>query len=563
MQIFLYEFSYFLAASLAILVSFSAFALFILTFRYERKLQTVWRALGFLLLAIAFLILIWERKSPGIGLLAVIVQAFALFSIYRGVAKEPKLVQLIDVPSSDRIMERPGQKIAREKLIENKSLIIVVFLVILVCLLLLPGYLYIGAYLPSIIELIATIFVIGTIGIQITRYRADHNVINLHPMIGYIFLLIRGIAMVFYRLPDINIVILRKLALPYSWAWQLAVIGTFFAFVFLGLWAWNFIKVRTFLRTYVVFISLVILVSTVGALIFTLFVFKVIENNNLELMQKGADTEAVIMNDRANTAMFIAGLIADDSRVLQAVRGGNYGTLLELTTKYLESSEVDIVRVYNTNAEVLASPSDPRDKGRIFKEDNVLMFTIGENKQVRTFATYPGVLADYVVARAIYPLVDKSQTIGAIEVGFKFDNAFVDFSKEKTNLDVTIYTGSKISATTLKTADNVSRYVGSQEANQDVLNNTIIQGKNYTTTLDRFGEVYYSAFAPIRDINGQIIGMVSVGTPTFLLLDAMRQQLVTTFIIVSLLSALISLLGYYLMPGLRLSASQMQKKNNI
>jgi hypothetical protein len=560
MQIFLYEFSYFLAASLAILVSISAFALFILTFRYERKLQTVWRALGFLLLALAFLILIWERKEPSISLLAVILQAFALFSIYRGVAKEPRLVHLIEVPSSERAMERPGLKLGKEKLMESKSLVMVVILVILVLLLLLPGSLYIGAYLPSLLEAIATVFIIGTIFIQIRRYRADKNVVNLHPMIGYIFLLIRGLAMILYRLPDLNIVILRKLSLPYSLAWQLAVLATFLAFIFLGLWAWNFIKVRTFLRTYVVFISLVILVSTVGALIFTLFVFKVIENNNLELMQKGADTESVIMNDRANTAMFIAGLIADDTRVLQAVKGGNYGTLLELTTKYLESSEADILRIYNTYGEIIASPSDPRDKGRLFQDDKTLIFTMTEKKQVRTFATYPGVLADFIVTRALFPLIANNQTIGAIEVGFKFDNAFVDFSKEKTNLDVTIYTGSRISATTLKTADQVSRYVGSEEVNKDVLNNTLRQGKNYTTTLDRFGEIYYSAFSPIRDVNGQIIGMVSVGTPTFLLLDAMRQQLVTTFIIVALLSALISLIGYYLMPSLRASASQIQTK---
>jgi hypothetical protein len=276
MQIFLYEFSYFLAASLAILVSISAFALFILTFRYERKLQTVWRALGFLLLALAFFLLIWERKSPGIALIAVIVQAFALFSIYRGVAKEPKLVHLIEVPSSEKSMERPGLKLGKEKLMQRKSLIMVVILLILAFLLLLPGYLYLGAYLPSIIEAIATIFVIGTILIQIKRYRADKNAINLHPMIGYVFLLIRGLAMIFYRLPDVNMVILRKLSLSYSLAWQIAVLATFLAFIFLGLWAWNFIKVRTFLRTYVVFISLVILVSTIGALIFTLFVFKFI-----------------------------------------------------------------------------------------------------------------------------------------------------------------------------------------------------------------------------------------------------------------------------------------------
>ena len=115
MQIFLYEFFHFLAASLAILVSLSSFALFILTFRYEKKLQTVWRALGFLLLAIAFLLLIWERKSAAVDIFAVVVQAFALFSIFVGVSKEPKLVHLVKVPtpkSSTKVSEIKGNQIS-------------------------------------------------------------------------------------------------------------------------------------------------------------------------------------------------------------------------------------------------------------------------------------------------------------------------------------------------------------------------------------------------------------------------------------------------------------------
>ena len=147
-----------------------------------------------------------------------------------------------------------------------------------------------------------------------------------------------------------------------------------------------------------------------------------------------------------------------------------------------------------------------------------------------------------------------------VEVGYKFDNAFVDFSKEKTGLDVTVYTGSKISATTIKTQDQVTRYVGSEEVRNDIINTTLKGGDSYYTTIDRFGEIYYSAYSPIRNVNGQIIGMISVGKPTFQLIDAMRQQLLNTFILVSILSALVSLLGYYLMPSLRLNPGATEKK---
>lgn len=547
-----------MAASLAILVSISAFALFVITLRHERKIQTVWRALGFSLLALAFIILIYERKDPSFNLVAVLVQAFALYFIYRGVKAEPILVPLLKVETLRKQMN-PQAK-SENKSGGNKGVVAVVIFIILILLLLLPGYLYIGAYLPAIIEGLALLFVLGTILIQIKRYRADSNVVNLYPMIGYIFLAIRGIAMILYRLPEPSLIFLRKMTLDYSLAWQVGVVCTFFAFVFLGLWAWKFIKVRVFLRSYVVFITLVIVVSTVGALVFTLFIFKIIENNNLELMMKGAETESVIMNDRANTAVFISRLVAEDQRVISSLSSADYSSLFDVTGRYLESAEVDILRVYNTNSEIIASPSDPREQGQVLKDDKNLQFALVEKRQVRTFDTIPGVLADFVVTRALYPIILNGNVIGVVEVGYKFDNAFVDFSKEKTNLDVTIYSGIKISATTIKTQDQVTRYVGSEESNSTIINTTLKEGKNYNTTIDRFGEIYYSAYSPIRDVNGQILGMVSVGTPTHLLLDAMRQQLLTTFILVSLLSALISLVGYYMMPGLRLGSGEMQKK---
>lgn len=548
MNIFLYEFFHFLAVSLAILVSLSSFALFIITFRYERKLQTVWRALGFLLLAFAFLLLIWETKEPAMDFIAVVVQAFALFSIFWGVAKEPKLVHLIKVTPKGVIRNLVSQK---GKLIENRTLLGLVVLVLLVIALLVPFYVFLGEYVPPVIEFLATVFIFATIIIQIRRYRADKAPVNLYPLLGYIFLLVRGICMVFYRLPDLNILFLRKMTLEYSVVWQIAVFCTFMAFVFLGIWAWSFVRVRKFLRIYVVFIALVVLVATVGALVFSLFVFQLIERNNLDLMLKGADTHSVIMEDKANSAMFVATLISGDNTVIQAVKNNNYQALVESTQRYLESADVDVLRIFNSYGEILASPSDPRDRGRVLSDDSLLAFALEERKQVRDFGTYPSTMADVVVARAIYPLILEGEVIGAVEVGYKFDNAFVDFSKKKTNLDITIYTGTKISATTIKTADQVSRYIGAEEVREDVIDAVLSRGESYTTTINRFGEIYYTAYTPIRNINGQIIGAVSVGTPTYLLLESVRQVLLTTFIIVTLLSALISLVGYYTMTSLR------------
>lgn len=553
MSIFWLEFAHYLAASLAILVSASATALFLVTFRYERTMNTIWRILGFASLAMAFLLLVLERKEPSVAIIATLFQAFALFCIYKGVLAEPKLVHLWRVPTGTQPAGGTGSILKQYGAVRKKTTITIIIVVAAVALFLLPGYLYIRAYLPVIIEAVALAFIIATIVLQVRRLKAgkgtpEEHRINMYPLVGFIFLAVRGLAMIFYRLPDLDVVILRKLSLEYSIAWEIGVFATIAAFVFLGIWAWGFVRVRDFLRTYVTFISIVIFVSALGALIFTSFIFKVIERNNLDLMLKGADTEAVIMSDRANTALFIARLVAKDEDLLNDVKNNNYGGIIDRTQDYMDSADADILRIYNVFGEVVASPSDPRDRGRVFSDDKLVTYALLERKQVRTFDSYPGVLADVIVARAIHPLIINNSLIGAIEVGYKFDNAFVDFSKAETNLDVTIYTANKISATTILTADGVSRFVGSDETDKEINTNVLTNGVNYSASIDRFGEVYYSAFRPIRDVNGIIIGMVAVGTPTYVLMEATRQQLVTTFILISVLSAIVSLIGYYTMP---------------
>jgi hypothetical protein len=554
MSIFLYEFFYFLACSLAILVSISSAVLFFTTYRHERKMQTGWRALGFLLLAGAFLFLIVERKSPAMGIFAVTVQAIAFFMIFRGVLAEPKLLHLRQITPDEKKSDAARKKFWNKDLV-RKTLIWVATFLILISVLLVPGYLYIKSFLASIIEALTAGFIVATIVLQVRRYLRERAGTepkerrqNLYPLVGYVFLFIHSLAMIFNRLPDSNIVFLRKLSLEYSIAWQIGVLAIFLAFIYLGIWAWNFIKVRPFLKTYVVFISTVILVAALGALIFTFFIFKIVEKNNLDLMLKGAETESIIMNDRANTATFVARLAALDEQIIKGVKSNDYNAIDKIAQGYLKSANVDILRIYNGFGEIIDSPSDPRDKGKVLANDSLVAYALKEKSLIRTFDNYPGILSDFIVVRAVHPIIVNNTVLGAVEAGYKFDNAFVDFSKENTNLDVTIYTGPKISATTIKTLDGVSRFVGSEEADSDISKQVLGSGQNFTGTIDRFSENYYSAFKPVRDTNGEIIGMVAVGTPTFILLEETRQKLLSTLIIIAAMSALISLIGYYIMP---------------
>jgi len=554
MDIFWLEYLHFIVAIFAILVSISSAALFLLTYRYERQLQTFWRALGFTALAVAYLLFIIERKEALFEGAALVIWFLGFVSIYKGVRAEPKLSHLRsvgkgmqDLRNSLGIAVKEQKRAAAQSLrsinwSENVSQRILVLLAIVALVLL---FVFAKPYVAPILVIGAFLAILATIPIQIKRYQGEPQAHNLYPLLGYISLLAASVALFFWRLPSLDVVFLRKLSLDFSSAWQLGILFTFLGFLFLALWAWTYIKVRVFLRTYVVFLSIAILVSSLASLVLMLLVFNIVERNNLQLMAQGASTQEIVVNDRLETALFVSRTLATDPIMIGDVALGDYQGILSMANRIYDTSGADTLRVYNDFAEVIVSPSEPRDRARVFNDDPLIAFAIMEKKHIRSLDLVEGVLSPVLVARALTPVISDGTVVGVVEVGYVFDNAFVDFAKAQTGLDVTIYANDRRSATTILTLDGVSRWVGSEETEQAVLDQVLRDGGDYRAVVDRLGEIYYSAFTPIRNVNGEVIGMIAVGTPTALLREDIRQQLLSTFLILTLISFLATLLGYY------------------
>ena len=405
-------------------------------------------------------------------------------------------------------------------------------------------------FVPAFLEATAAFFVALTLPLQIRRYQREQNnpkmsLLNLYPVLGYAMLFIGMVSLTLFRLPALDIVILRQFTLEYSNVWIYGQLLSFLGLLFLFRWAWTFIRVRPFLRTYIVFLEIAIVVASLGSLVFTTLIFGIVERNNLDLMTQGVKTEDLVLQDRANTALLVARTIGNDNQVLRDIGQHNLEGVRKEIESYISNSNADVIRIYDQQGKILISPSDIREEGQNSQNDNFLNYVLTNHKQYRTFDVHPGVLSSEVMTRALYPILDsKETTLGVVEVDYVFDNAFVDFLKNKTGLDTTIYAGKKRSATTIYTLDNVSRWVGSEETEQQVIGQVLNEGKIFSSAINLLGRPYYSAFDVIRNVNGDKIGMISVGTPTSALFEQTRQQLITTFLIVMLISLLVALVGY-------------------
>lgn len=548
MSLFWFEIAHFLIAIFGILVGVSAAALFFLVIRYERQLQTLWRAIGFSALGVAFLLFIFERKFPIVGTPALIVQAIAFISIYIGVFAEPKLSQLLQINKKPITNDHAEYRSLKNTIGKKAPSPLTTFFLTGIILILIS--LFWTPYVPAFLQAVTVLFIALTIPMQTTRFRREQTDpkarrLNLLPLLGYISLLAGTLSLVLFRLPALDIVILRQFTLQYSSVWQFGQLFLFIGLFFLAQWAWTFIRQRPFLRTYVVFLTISIVVASLGSLIFTTLIFRIIERNNLQLMIQGARTEDLVLQDRSDTALLVARTIGNDTQILQAFGQHDSGSIRNQINTYLDNSSADVIRIYDQNGTILVNPSDTRDEGRSIRDDKFLNFTLTNRQQYKTFDIRPGISSSQVITRALYPMIDSQQTvIGVVEVDYVFDNAFVDYSKAKTGLDVTIYAGIRRAATTILTQDNISRWIGSVETDQSVISETLDKGNLHSTAIDRLGRPYYSAFEAIRNVNGAVIGMVSVGTPTSALFEETRQQLINTFLIVMLISLLVALIGY-------------------
>jgi len=544
MDIFTFEFLHFIVAIFALLVSVSASTLFYNAFRREHHSLLIIRSLGFIALAVAFALFVFERKFPGLALTAVVVEFIGFFAIALGVIAAPKLSQLLKV----KIVESKKKvtDIASE-LNQAAKILIGFFVVVLVALVIFLASDNLQPFAETLIVLLSLVFIIFTIFFQVKRYQDQRDNpkfrrINLYPLIGYLFLIPRQLLLAFHRLPESDLVAVRLQTLDNSAVWIWALVFTALAFFFLALWAWTFIRIRFIVRTYVLLLILLTIVATLGSLVFTFLLFRFIEANNLNTLQQAVNSELLVMEDRSRNAKSLALNLAENPRITENLN--NPDSLRTILNMFYDESNVDLLRIYNADKKLIVAVNDNRDEGSVVNDDPFLNRAFEIKSLVRTFDNEPGVLTDIIVTRAINPVLSNGNVAGVIEVGYKFENAFVDLSKSRTGLDVTVFNGNLRSATTLLTQDDVSRWVGSEEEDQEVLDVVLGQNREVKKVVDRLGRIYYSAFEPIVNADGTVIGMVSFESLKDMLFEDTRQQLLSIFIITSGTALIAAVVGY-------------------
>lgn len=150
----------------------------------------------------------------------------------------------------------------------------------------------------------------------------------------------------------------------------------------------------------------------------------------------------------------------------------------------------------------------------------------------------------YIALEAKYP-GDWNVKSGELYKGSVLANnntEMVDYIGELTNGTVTIFLGKK-RVTTNVIAEG-KRAIGT-EASQEVINHTLVNGHNYYGEANVVGHTYQTAYQPIKDKDGSIIGMWYVGAPIKMVGTALKQvntALFSTLIIFIIVATIVTII---------------------
>lgn len=536
--------------------------------------KTPWRAIGAFLLALMFLFYVIERKYDWISPTVHIIELMAYIAILLALLLEPSLKAFTNTYLSQ---ESKGNTANTEN--RNIALSYFIYGIIFLLLLLINSFMLVNNEEKSItfiITCISLVILFSIITIQIRRYYLEKNEedfstrrINIGFLWAFIFFTLRQITLIISHLPfGEDIVLIRLQSQDYSLVWWLA---DGFALVGILLFLRVYISHVFHNKTQKLFFTLVsvsVLVSVSTMLLLTYFLFGSVSNSNKTLVEKGAKTLNFIIDERGDTSFRLAESLGTNEEFVKLLALNEKEEVENSLSLFAASLNADFVRLYNSYGEVILAPSDPRELGELNNKDNYVIYVIEEKRAIKTYDQEEGVLAPVVVVRSIYPVLNDETVLGAIEVGYRFDNAFVDKVKRETSLDISIYADDIRSATTIVTSDNISRWVGSKETSSEVIEKTLKNQEALTLEVTQLSKRYYASFRSISDINGNPIGMISSLTLFDEVLEDMRQQQLTTALVVTNISLGASFIGYLLIsknrsssPVIDKSAKRGRKKN--
>ena len=381
-------------------------------------------------------------------------------------------------------------------------------------------------FILLIASVISTIALLGRLFINITR--GQNKELKFLAYSLTIFTLV-WLLEAFSALEAINKGTLSLMFEPFGVAWYVEHVLLMIGITFLMLWAWHYIILRLLSQFYLSIVAIGLMAFVVSTVIFTSALFNTTEEQALKNIEAGAKTFALTLSELKDRTAFTGAAIAARESLINAAKDNNSEEAKNALGDPISDYSIAAAFIFNAEGEIITSVGTENIIGQSFSTDPVIKRVL-EGKITGSPILEPGVEAPSIIIRAGSPLVSDGKIVGAVIVDSPLDVAFVDRVSEITGLDVTIYAEQHRVATTIR--DNEGRpLIPALMEDERMADITLNQGKMFLNTSTFASVPYFVAAIPLENIDEIRIGALAAGLPEQELLDALRKETRTNFII--------------------------------
>jgi len=330
---------------------------------------------------------------------------------------------------------------------------------------------------------------------------------------------------------------------PLWWAAQIILLGSSLVF---GNWVWRYLIKRLSSQIFIVLVTTTVCIyfaSTVG---FSYLLLNNTRNQALTDLTTASNVLDYAVGSQKSELAAQAEAVVTRPQVISAAQQGDHPAMQTAIGDYAAKHQLSSVTVTDGDGKILLRSEDPDRWGDSLSDDSLVQRAL-IGRAATSVKTSDGVLAPIVTLISIQPIRDANNLIvGSLSASRTISNAFVDGIKSATDLDSTVYAGNRRSATTLMTTDGRNRAIGIKETNFDITDTVINKGKSFSGEVTYQNRVYLAAYTPLKDADNTPVGMLLVARPASDLLATATRSVELAFVIAVGLLAL-SVVPVYLL----------------
>jgi hypothetical protein len=297
---------------------------------------------------------------------------------------------------------------------------------------------------------------------------------------------------------------------PTSFIYILSNVIELVGVVYLGIWVWQYMKLRISESTIMLLIGVTFILSTVVTLAFsTILINRVITETSNGLLTDVKVLDFSI-SGMENESLADAQLISLNPDLISAVSKNDFASLEQLSGLLLEKYNLGLLTITDKNGDVLVRGHALSKRGDSLSSERVLEEAQLKNSTV----TIEDSSVEGFSIRAGSPIYGKNnQIIGVVVAGFPLDNALADKMKKLTGLEMFIYKDDTSVAGTALDTDGITRLVGNKISDKNIRNFVLTSGKTYTGSTEIFGTIFQASYLPILNADSKVVGMLSAAKP--------------------------------------------------